>query len=96
LEKIRRNRKIAKSLTSTGQKFIVHCSEDPYWGTGVPDMQDPRNLNGTYPGCNWHGILLMAVRAHLGLIAAPDGFRWPKARREEVGSAPPAEEHQGN
>jgi hypothetical protein len=78
-EKVRRNTKIRKALSSTGRRFLAHCSEDPFWGTGLPDFYDPRNYDGNYPGCNWHGMILMTVRTLLEEPGAtPAGFRWPK------------------
>jgi predicted NAD-dependent protein-ADP-ribosyltransferase YbiA (DUF1768 family) len=88
-EKIRRNSKMRKSLAATKDRFIVHCSEDHFWGTGLPDFYDPRNYDGNFPGYNWHGIILMAARTLLqDPQAAPTGFRWPKVEYDNAAEDP--------
>lgn len=61
--KILQNHNMFRRLVNTGDRPIYEDSpHDNFWGTGT--------LNGTGPGKNWSGVILMEIRrqAQMGLI----------------------------
>lgn len=66
LLKFSQNPSLKRLLLSTGDKLLVEASPyDKLWGIGLDEYTALKTPKPEWPGKNWLGICLMAIRDHL-------------------------------